>query len=655
MGPGEICAPGKAVTMRPLLICTLLLAAVAGSHGSSSSAILPADTATCKASFGDTSTQDTVIRANDNRFPAGHRAAQTLRLSIIATFGAWYPDQSERRAIPMQAFGECGRPLQIPGPLIRVPAHTQVVVLVHNAFSRPLVLHGLVDRPSKVDREIVIAPNSEQAISFQLNTPGTYLYWGTTTGSTIVNRLREDSQLSGAIVVDPEAGAHNDRVFVIGRWVNVNHPDGTPDLDYELNVINGRTWPYTERLTYAKNSLVHWRWINASGKFHPLHLHGFYFHIDSRGDGISETPYTGVQRDMEVTELVSPGATYSMTWKAARPGNWLFHCHLIYHVIGHVPIGEMLDEHRTTIDPERYDNDLVRKLGMGGLTLGVTVSGKTPVVSAAVGRRVSVVVEPAANDLPGAPSYRYVIKGSEVPTDLRAANGPPILLTQGVPVAIDVTNHLDVPTQVHWHGMELTDSYYDGVAGFSGSGKRLTPMIMPGQTFEARFTPPRAGTFIYHAHMDDVWQLRAGLAGPLVVLEPRARFDSANDHIILLGTPHAFADRYGVLVNSATIPADLTFHVGVKQRLRFINITTFRPSLSVSLTENGGPVLWEPLARDGAQLPKERQDPQTAVQLISIGQTRDFIFTPHVKTALQLQITTGPPFPHVLTVSVHVI
>jgi len=582
-------------------------------------------------------------------------AAQTLQLSIVVGSGAWYPDQSERRAIPMQAFGECGRPLQIPGPLIRVPAHTQVVMLVRNVFLRPLVLHGFVDRPSKADREIVIAAHAERVVRFQLNTPGTYFYWGTTTGSTIVDRLREDSQLSGAIVVDPEAGAtHNDRIFVIGRWVNVNHADGTPDLKYELNVINGRTWPYAERLTYAKNSLVHWRWVNASNGIHPLHLHGFYFHVDSRGDGISETPYTGVQRDMEVTELVAPGATYAMTWKAARPGNWLFHCHLIYHVMGHVPISDML-EGRSAIDPERFDNELVRTLGMGGLTLGVTVSGKTPLVSAAVGQRVAVAVEPAVNNQPFAPSYRYIVKGREVSAELRAANGAPILLTQGVPAAIDVTNRLNIPTQVHWHGMELTDSYYDGVAGFSGSGKRVAPMIMPGQTFEARFTPPRAGTFIYHTHIDDVWQLRAGLAGPLIVLEPRAHFDSANDHIILLGTPHVFADRYGVLVNSAAVPADLIFHVGVKQRLRFINMTTFRRSLSVSLAESGRPVLWDPLAQDGAQLPKERRNPQSAIETVSIGQTRDFLFTPRVKTELQLKITSGPPVPHVVTISVHVI
>ena len=33
----------------------------------------------------------------------------------------------------------------------------------------------------------------------------------------------------------------------------------------------------------------------------------------------------------------------------------------------------------------------------------------------------------------------------------------------------------------------------------------------PGRSFRARFTPPRAGTFMYHTHLNDEVQLPAGL------------------------------------------------------------------------------------------------------------------------------------------------
>ena len=52
--------------------------------------------------------------------------------------------------------------------------------------------------------------------------------------------------------------------------------------------------------------------------------------------------------------------------------------------------------------------------------------------------------------------------------------GPTILLKRAQPVSITVDNQLPEPTSVHWHGIEL-ESYYDGVAGFAGQGRRLAP------------------------------------------------------------------------------------------------------------------------------------------------------------------------------------
>ena len=40
-----------------------------------------------------------------------------------------------------------------------------------------------------------------------------------------------------------------------------------------------------------------------------------------------------------------------------------------------------------------------------------------------------------------------------------------------------------------------------------------------GESFEARFTPPRSGAFIYHTHADEVRQKQAGLTDPLIVVD----------------------------------------------------------------------------------------------------------------------------------------
>ena len=48
-------------------------------------------------------------------------------------------------------------------------------------------------------------------------------------------------------------------------------------------MINGLSWPATERLTYQLGDKVRWRVINLSSQAHPMHLHGFYFEVDSLG------------------------------------------------------------------------------------------------------------------------------------------------------------------------------------------------------------------------------------------------------------------------------------------------------------------------------------------------------------------------------------
>ena len=78
--------------------------------------------------------------------------------------------------------------------------------------------------------------------------------------------------------------------------------------------------------------------------------------------------------------------------------------------------------------------------------------------------------------------------------------------------------------------MEL-ESYYDGVHNWSGIGLRRAPLIEPGARFVVRFTPPRAGTFIYHTHLHDYRQLSSGLYGPLIVTEPGETLDPDTDHV----------------------------------------------------------------------------------------------------------------------------
>src|SRR5216683_2559584 len=62
------------------------------------------------------------------------------------------------------------------------------------------------------------------------------------------------------------------------------------------------SWSHTERLSYAQGDSVHWRVVNFTELDHPMHLHGFYFRTESKGNGVTDSLYTPEQRRMGVTE-----------------------------------------------------------------------------------------------------------------------------------------------------------------------------------------------------------------------------------------------------------------------------------------------------------------------------------------------------------------
>ena len=596
-----------------------------------------------------------VIVANDNRLPGGTLAHGVLRISLDTRTGLWYPDGPNGVDLRVAAFGEAGKALQIPGPLVRVPVGTVVVARVRNSMPGSLLsMHGFTDRPGTADHSFELRYREERTVRFRAGAAGTYYYWGTTTKKSVASRTGGDTQLSGAIVIDDPRSkwnARNDRIFLIDEWDGVQTKSKDLDFDYELNAINGLEYPMTERLSYPVGTLVHWHIINTSWQDHPLHLHGFYFAVDSRGDGVRDIVYpAGVYHDRRVTELVPSGTTRTFTWRAARAGNWLFHCHISYHTASHAPFSKMGDK--------RYNDAYDLSPHMGGLILVVTVKrkpGAAVVAMAPATRHLGLRVEPAPKEAPDVPAYRYVLEENGVTTVASAAMGPPIVLTRGQTVDIKVTNKLTEPTALHWHGIEQEDSYYDGVPSISGYGKRREPMIMPGESFDARFSPPRAGTFIYHAHMNDSWQVFGGLSGPLIVLPPGARFDPAIDHIVEMSTPPDFNHFNGIYVNGMRKPPAMTVAAGVVQRFRFINMTMLYSGATISLVSAKGPALWKPLAVDGADLPAALRLSETAVQTITIGQTRDFLFEPRAPGEYKLMFWGSSHGRLRLTIPVHVI
>jgi FtsP/CotA-like multicopper oxidase with cupredoxin domain len=231
--------------------------------------------------------------------------------------------------------------------------------------------------------------------------------------------------------------------------------------------------------------------------------------------------------------------------------------------------------------------------------------------------------------------------------------GKPLILTRGEPVAITVRNRTSEPTSVHWHGIEL-ESYPDGVPGWSGVPPRVMPPIAPGDSFVAEFTPPRAGTFIYHAHAHELVQLAQGLYGALIVEEPGHRLDPAVDRIVLVAPDGPSRDSVGGMVNGTLRPAPLDLVAGRRYHLRLINIHADNRVL-FTLARDTALVTWRPLAKDGADLPPALTAVRPARLLTGPGETADFELAFPRADSLTLQVSA--PFttkPWTITIPVRV-
>ena len=118
--------------------------------------------------------------------------------------------------------------------------------------------------------------------------------------------------------------------------------------------------------------------------------------------------------------------------------------------------------------------------------------------------------------------------------------GPLIRLREGQNVRLNVTNHLDADTSIHWHGL-LLPFQMDGVPGISFPG------IKPHETFVYEFPVRQAGTYWYHSHSG--LQEQSGHYGPMIIDPAGAEpADYDRDYILLLSDftthdPHFIMNR----------------------------------------------------------------------------------------------------------------
>ncbi|MGE0714953.1 MAG: multicopper oxidase family protein [Alphaproteobacteria bacterium] len=218
---------------------------------------------------------------------------------------------------------------------------------------------------------------------------------------------------------------------------------------------------------------------------------------------------------------------------------------------------------------------------------------------------VAAAAVPALSRLAGAAPAPVVLEARERKRTLPGCSGPSALWTyedrwptvvrvpRGEPFAATLRNGLAEHSTIHWHGVRVPFAM-DGVPWVTQDP------VLPGRSFDYRFAPPDPGTFFFHPHCNTMEALSRGMAGVLIVEDPRDadRFDV--DHVIALidwrvrpdGSFDAFttpagAARAGTFGDLRTANGQVRPQVvvppGARVRLRIVNLDPARaPMLDVA-------------------------------------------------------------------------
>ncbi len=104
---------------------------------------------------------------------------------------------------------------------------------------------------------------------------------------------------------------------------------------------------------------------------------------------------------------------------------------------------------------------------------------------------------------------------------------PTLRFTEGDEAVIHITNKMDEPTSVHWHGLLLPNAM-DGVTGFGGF-----KAIEANSSFTYRFKVRQSGTYWYHSHTKG--QEQDGLYGSIIIApKGKDKIAADRDYVVVL-------------------------------------------------------------------------------------------------------------------------
>jgi FtsP/CotA-like multicopper oxidase with cupredoxin domain len=88
--------------------------------------------------------------------------------------------------------------------------------------------------------------------------------------------------------------------------------------------FDGRKWSESDMIRFQYGERLRINMINDTMMSHPIHLHGMWMDLYAGGT-LDDNP-------RKHTVIVQPAELLTVDIFADAPGQWAFHCHLLYHM-----------------------------------------------------------------------------------------------------------------------------------------------------------------------------------------------------------------------------------------------------------------------------------------------------------------------------------
>jgi FtsP/CotA-like multicopper oxidase with cupredoxin domain len=279
------------------------------------------------------------------------------------------------------------------GPTIEAVQGDRVRIYVTNKLPEATTVHwhGLI-LPSGMDgvsgiSQPPIGVGETFVYEFTLLQHGTFMYHSHHDSMT-----QEALGLTGMFIIHPrkDESPKVDRDFVIllHEWridADTSRPNPLEMTDFNVLTMNGKVFPAAAPLVIKQGQRVRIRFGNLSSQdHHPIHFHGYEFNLTAE-DGASIAPE---HQRKGSTVLVAVGQTRDIEFVANNPGDWVFHCHMLHHMMNQMGhnFPNLIGVNSDKMDP------LMRELIPDYMTMGQT--GMEPMTGMALPKNTIAMLAP---------------------------------------------------------------------------------------------------------------------------------------------------------------------------------------------------------------------------------------------------------------------